>query len=213
MPKIIPAILTKDIVDLEYKFKQLQGLTDWVQIDIMDGTLVPNTSISLEDIFTIGNAKDFSLEAHLMVSNPETYFPDCKKNNIQRVIFHVEALGDIKNTLVKAAAFSFEKGLALNPETPIDAIMPYIHTIDVVLLMSVHPGFQGQQFIMQTLDKVKELKKISPTLRIEVDGGINLDNIHMLSEAGADYLVVGSGLFEADNIQERFEELMSKMTS
>lgn len=221
--KIIPAILTNNVADLQSKLQQVQGLTDWVQIDIMDGKFVDNTSISIEDVFKVKPIKDFSVEAHLMVQNPASYFLLCQENNIKRVIFHIETF-DMKNALSQAQKFSFQKGLALNPETPIKEIIPYIDKIDVAVLMSVNPGLQGQEFILETLQKISELKKIAPRLPIEVDGGINLNNIKMISEAGADYLVVGSGLFaasskavqphpgrEVKDIKKHFEELKLKI--
>ena len=206
MSKIIPAILTKDVADLENKLAKIQGLTDWVQIDIMDGKFVDNTSIALEDISGVEIAKDFSLEAHLMVHNPASYFSACQRAGIKRVVFHIEA-GDTENTLSKAREFGFQTGLALNPETPIQEIMPYMDAVDVAVLMSVNPGLQGQEFIPGTLQKISELKKIAPQLTIEIDGGINLDNIKMVSDAGADYLVAGSGLFKNDDIKRCFKEL------
>ena len=203
---IIPAILTKDIADLRHKFEQLQGLTDWVQIDIMDKTLVNNTSITLEDLSGVEIAKEFSLEAHLMVKNPIQYFEVCKRANIKRVVFHIEAQ-DTKNILSKAESFGFERGLALNPETSVEKIIPYINQIDVVMLMSVNPGLQGQVFIEETLEKIKALRHLAPNLKIEVDGGVNIDNIKSVADTGADYAVVGSGLFTSENIKERLAQL------
>jgi len=210
---IIPAILTKDIADLRHKFEQLQGLTDWVQIDIMDKTLVNNTSITLEDLSGVEIAKEFSLEAHLMVKNPIQYFEVCKRANIKRVVFHIEAQ-DTKNILSKAESFGFERGLALNPETSVEKIIPYINQIDVVVLMSVNPGLQGQAFIEETLEKIKALKNLlakhlpaGRQVKIEVDGGVNIDNIKSVADTGADYAVVGSGLFTSENIKERLAQL------
>lgn len=211
MKKIIPAILTKDTADLKNKLEQIRGLTDWVQIDIADGKFVNNTSVALENISHIKLIDDFSIEAHLMVLAPETYFLQCQKSKIKRVIFHIEAVDDVKKVLLKAEKFNFKKGLALNPKTPIKKIMPHIDEIELVVLMSVNPGLQGQKFILQTLDKIRELKKIAPQMKIEVDGGVNLGNIKMISDAGADYIVAGSNLFESKNIKERFKELQSKI--
>ena len=211
MEKIIPAILTTDIADLQHKLEKIRGFADWVQIDIMDGKFVNNISIVLEEISQIEISKDFSLEAHLMVLNPKTYFLQCQKNGIKRVIFHIEAADNVRDVLSEAAKFDFQIGIALNPKTPVQKITPYADSMDVVVLMSVNPGLQGQKFIPETLDKIRELKKLVPHMKIEVDGGINLDNIKKVSDTGGDYLVVGSGLFNADNIQERFKELQSKI--
>lgn len=211
MKEIIIAILTKDVAELQSKLAKIQTLTTWVQIDIMDGKFVNNTTLTLEDIFNANIDKHFSLEAHLMVMHPETYFDQCQKANIKRVIFHIEA-GDTKEILSLAQTFNFQKALALNPETPISKVMPYMGLVDVILLMSVNPGFGGQEFILQTLDKIRELRSLAPEVKIEVDGGINLDNIKMISDAGADYLVVGNGLFGAkdENIKEQFKNLSLK---
>lgn len=207
MSKIVPAILTDNLLDLERKLKKIRGVTDWVQIDIADGRFVNNQSIALEDISKIDGIKDFSLEAHLMVKHPEAYFSACHAMKIKRVIFHIEAVDNVENILTLAEQFSFQKGLALNPKTPIENIKPYRPALDAILLMSVNPGFQGQTFIYNALDKIKALKKIAPKVKVGVDGGVNLSNIKLVSDAGADYIVVGSNLFESKNIKERFEEL------
>ena len=211
MKKIIPAILTKDIAELRSKLTQIQKLTDWAQIDIMDGKFVQNISIGLEDVSLVKIPEGIFLEAHLMVENPASYFTQCQQANIKRVIFHIEMDSDIKNVLLKAKSFNFQKGLALNPETPVEKIIPYINDIDVALLMSVHPGFGGQTFILNTLDKIRSLKKLVPHLKIEVDGGVNIDNIKAISDAGADYFIVGSGLFEAEDSKKQFENLQMKI--
>lgn len=211
MPKIIPAILTNNFSDLEDKFKKLKGLTDWVQVDIADGKFVNNVSIKLEDIAKSDIVKNFSLEIHLMVLNPERYFKDCRKINTKRVAFHFEAVDNLKDVLSEAEKFSFQKSLALNPKTSITKVKPYLAKLDVVVLMSVAPGFQGQKFMRQILDKIKKLKKMKPEVKIEVDGGINLSNIKKISDSGADYLVVGSSLFKSGNIKETFKKLKEKI--
>ena len=141
-----------------------------------------------------------------MVDNPENYFLQCQKNNVKRVIFHIETK-ETKNILKEAKKFNFQIGIALNPKTPIVKVEPFINEINVAVLMSVNPGKQGQAFIKETLDKIKELKQLNSNIKIEVDGGINLENIKAVSNAGADYMVVGSGLFKSKNIIERFTQL------
>ena len=210
MKKIIPAILTKDPAQLQSKLEKLRGIADWVQIDIMDGKFVDNTSVSLEDVAAAPAAKDFSLEAHLMVEAPKGYFAQCQQAGIKRVIFHAEA-GDMENVFFEAGSYNFRMGVALNPQTPIGKILPYVEKLDVVLLMSVNPGFGGQEFMPEVLDKIKELRQTLPDVKIEVDGGLNPDNVNIVSEAGADFLVVGSGLFDSENLQSRFELLQSKI--
>lgn len=212
MKKIVPAILTKDFSDLENKLKKLQNLTDWVQIDIANGKFVNNVSIKLEELQRINLRKKFLLEIHLMVWHPEEYFSVCQSVGARRVDFHFEAAYNLKNTLLAAKKFNFEKFLAINPETSVEKIEPYLKEIDGVLILSVNPGFQGQKFIPRVLEKIKRLEKIMPQLKIEVDGGINLKNIKMVTRAGADYVVVGSGLFQYKNIKERLKKLKEEIS-
>lgn len=211
MKKIIPAILTQDVADLKIKLEKLKGLSDWVQIDIMDGVFVNNKSVTIKDISNIDSAKDFSLEVHLMVEDPEKYLKPCKDAGIERIIFHIEAAKNIDEILKTAEEFNLQKGIALKPNTPIEEIQSYINNLDVILLMSVEPGFQGQKFIDATLDKIRKLREMAPNVAIEVDGGINLDNIYEINNAGADYFILGSALLNSDNIKETFKELNSKI--
>ncbi len=206
MKKIIPAILTRDVADLRDQLLRLEGLTDWVHVDIMDGKLVANTSISLEDISSLKIAGHFSLEAHLMVASPADYFLACQKAGVKRVIVHAEA-GDVAATILELKKYHFQKALALNPKTSLASIKSYIQDFAAILVMSVEPGFGGQPFIQETLDKIRELKKLAPDVNIEVDGGINLNTIKSVADAGANYLVVGSGLFGAEDLKKRYQEL------
>ena len=205
MKQVIPAILTDDLEDLKNKLKKIKNLADWVQIDIMDGRFVNNHSISLEDLKQAQIKSN--LEAHLMVLSPEKYLSQAKMANIKRVIFHFEATKNILAILKKIAELGLKTGLALNPETEIKEIKPYLHTIDLVLLLAVQPGFGGQKFNVSVISKIKILKELAPEIKIEVDGGINLANIEEVAQAGADYLVVGTGLFGATDIKKRFKQL------
>ncbi|MCH7759440.1 ribulose-phosphate 3-epimerase [Patescibacteria group bacterium] len=205
MKQVIPAILTDDFEDLKNKLKKIKNLADWVQIDIMDGRFVNNHSISLEDLKQAQTKSN--LEAHLMVLSPEKYLSQAKMAKVKRVIFHFEATKNILAILKKIAELGLKKGLALNPETEIKEIKPYLDTIDLVLLLAVQPGFGGQKFNVSVISKIKILKELAPEIKIEVDGGINLANIEEVAQAGADYLVVGTGLFKATDIKKRFKQL------
>ena len=209
MKQVIPAILTDDFEDLKNKLKKIKNLADWVQIDIMDGIFVNNHSISLEDLKQAQTKSN--LEAHLMVLSPEKYLSQAKMAKVKRVIFHFEATKNILAILKKIAELGLKKGLALNPETEIKEIKPYLDTIDLVLLLAVQPGFGGQKFNGSVISKIKILKELAPEIKIEVDGGINLANIEEVAQAGADYLVVGSGLFKAADIKKRFKQLAQKI--
>lgn len=208
MKKIIPAILTDSPKDLKNKLIRLKGLIDWVQIDIMDGKFTDNVSIQIEDLGRIH--PKFNLEIHLMVQNPEKYFQKCQKAKAKRVIFHLEAVQNLERILKEARKFDFQIGIALNPETAIKKIKNYLNQIDLALLLTVHPGAQGQKFIPQVLDKIKELREISSKIKIGVDGGLNLFNIKKAAETGADYLVVGSGLWETKNIKKSLQDFSNK---
>lgn len=197
MQKVVPAILTGDPAELKEKLTLLKDHTNWIQIDIMDGKFVPNASVSL---FELGEAyKYFNLEFHLMVEEPEKYFKDCDEVGAKRVIFHYEAASNIQEVLEKAKGHQFHIGVALNPATPAERITPHVQDIDSLLLLSVNPGFQGQEFIPSVLEKARKIKKISPELLVGVDGGIGAGNLPAVFEAGADYAAVGSGIWQAED--------------
>ena len=195
--RIIPAILTGDPAELKEKLTLLKDHANWVQIDIMDGKFVPNTSVSL---FELGEAyKYFNLEFHLMVEEPEKYFKDCDEMGAKRVIFHCEATGDLKGVIEKSRQYQFHIGAALNPATPVSKLAPYIEKLDAVLLMSVNPGFQAQEFIPDVLKKIVEIRRLKPDILIGLDGGINAGNIKEVFEAGADYASVGSAIMKSSD--------------
>jgi ribulose-phosphate 3-epimerase len=205
MAKIIPAILTKNLSDLKNKLEKIKTLTDWVQIDIMDGRFVKNISVSLTELKKIRFTKN--LEIHLMVFNPERYFLACQRLKAKRVIFHFEATKNPSKVLKEMEKYQFEKGMALNPETKIEKIKPYLNQLDLVLFLGVNPGFQGQKFNSFVLRKIKKLRRISKEIKIGVDGGINFKNIKKIAQLGVDYLVVGSYLFQSKNIKKAYQLL------
>jgi ribulose-phosphate 3-epimerase len=197
MQKVIPAILTDDPTELRNGLKALRNQTKWVQIDIMDGKFVPNGSINL---FELGEAYQFfNLEIHLMVENPEKYFSDCKEMGAKRVIFHAEATDDIASVLDYMTQYPFQRAIALNSDTAVSIIAPYIDKLDSVLLMSVHPGLQAQSFIEHALSKILEIRKLKQDIIIGLDGGINETNIKKVFDAGADYVGVGSAIMQAED--------------
>ena len=209
MKKIIPAILTNDVEDLKNKLEQLAGLVDWVQIDIMDNLFVPNQSIGVAELKNISHA--FNLEAHLMVECPQNYFHDCLEAGFTRVIFHVESCPNLDEVFKEAQTYGFEIGLALNPETPLDHIEKYLDKVKLILFLTVHPGFQGQEFIPEVLKKVSELKQSHPQVVIAVDGGLKLENVRQAAESGADILCVGSGVFKKGEVRENLQKLQDEV--
>jgi len=202
MQKVIPAILTDDPKELKEKLELFKGKSQWMHVDIMDGKFVPNTSVSL---FALEDAREFfNLEIHLMVRNPETYLEDCKEIGAKKVVFHAEAVEDIPAFLEQAQKFEFQTAVALNPET---AVSPFPEALRNVLVMAIHPGFQGQEFLPLVLQKITDTKKLSPQLFVGVDGGVKKENIQSIFQAGADYAVVGSGIMQAEDPVAAFKEL------
>jgi ribulose-phosphate 3-epimerase len=205
MTAIIPAILTKSIDDFEQKMSALEGLTDWVQVDIMDGIFVPNTSLAIESAEPY--RESFSIEAHLMVSNPLDYVKRCQQTGVKRVIFHIESTEDSAEVLRTITRMGMEGGIALNPETDASLIASISSLTKNVVLLGVHPGFQGQFFIVDTIQKIRRVKELFPMITVSVDGGVNKDTIASIASAGATNVIVGSALFETADIKNTFEHL------
>ena len=205
MQRVVPAILTANPKELSNDLTVLRGQTSWVHIDIMDGKFVPNTSLSLSEL---GEASEFfNLEIHLMVQDPEKYFKDWQGIGAKRVIFHWEATDNPEKVLQEMGAYPFYKSMALNSETSVSKLAPYIDKINSVLLLSVIPGFQAQEFISSVLEKTPEVRVLSSEVLIGLDGGINKTNIKEIFEAGADYVGVGSAIMKAENPTEALREL------
>lgn len=208
MSEIIPAILSKEVGDVNSKLKQVEKLVTWAQIDIADGDFVNNKTVTVEQLKGIQTS--LNLEAHLMVLQPEQHLIACKKANIGRVIIHLETIDRTSNQIFKEInRLDMEVGIALNPDTPVPQVLPYLKRIHVVLFMSVHPGFQAQAFIPGVLDRIKELKEYYSETKIAVDGGINTETIQKVAHAGVDYIDVGSALFGTGGIENNYHQLQS----
>lgn len=208
--EIIPTILVKNFKEVQEKIKQVENYVDWVQLDIMDGIFVNNETWS--------NPKDLKklktkvkLEAHLMVQHPEKVI-DNWLEKVDRVIIHFESkitnreLG-IKELIKKAHKKGKQIGLALNPETNIAAAFPFLTDLDLVLIMTIQPGWGGQEFKDWTLDKIKFLRKKWSKGNIEIDGGVNNENIREIVKAGANLICVGTYIFKSKNIKQSIENL------
>jgi ribulose-phosphate 3-epimerase len=195
MQKVVPAILTDSAEDLERKLQSLQGASEWVHIDIMDGSFVPNQSFNLKEW---SGAEDYSIEIHLMVSNPIEYLEDCKRIGAKRVLIHVESENS-DEAIEKREEYGFEIGLVLNIETPIDTLSGLSGDIDSAMLMSVHSGFQGQPFLPESLGRAKETKERFPDLLLAMDGGMSRTNIKKVFETGVDYIIIGSKVIAAED--------------
>jgi len=196
-PLIAPSILSADFGNLQTSIEIINGSeADWLHLDIMDGVFVPNLSFGFPVIESINKINCKPTDAHLMVVNPDTYIDRLKNSGINRVTVHYEACTHLHRTIQNIKKAGMKAGVALNPHTPIALLEEIICDLDLVLIMSVNPGFGGQTFIENSCDKVARLKELivrkNATALIEVDGGVNLETGKRLVENGASVLVVGN---------------------
>ena len=211
MRNISPSLLSADFTKLAEHIKEVENAgVSRLHLDVMDGHFVPNLTFGPFIIKQIKEVTNLHLETHLMITEPNRYFDDYIKAGSDTLIFHYEASDTIKDDLKYIQSQNIKSGLAINPDTDIQVLTPHLDYLDYILIMSVFPGFGGQSFIESTLGKMKSLSKIcrEKSILIGVDGGVNLSTIDRVYDHGADVTIVGSGLFKADNIQMRYNELM-----
>ena len=173
----------------------------WLHIDVMDGMFVPNISFGACVYKSIREKSKLFFDVHLMIMNPERYLEDFKNAGADGITIHVEATENVSECLKKIRDYGLKAGLALNPETDLNEILPYLDETDMILVMSVHPGYGGQNYIEELNDKIKYLReKMGKDFNIEVDGGINISNIKKTVDLGANVIVAGSAVFNDDII-------------
>lgn len=217
MKRIIsPSLLSADFSKLKEDIEIVEKAgAERLHIDCMDGHFVPNFTFGPFILKAIRKLTNLHLETHLMIDNPSNYFDDFIDAGADTLIFHHEASNDIKKDLEHIKSRNVKCGIALKPETDYKVIEDYINILDYILIMSVSPGFGGQGFIEDTLLKMKNINDLCKKNRLRneivigVDGGVNLSTIKKVYETGIDVTVVGSGLYKADDIVERFNELES----
>lgn len=193
--QISPSILSADFGRLNEEIASVEAFSDSLHVDVMDRHFVPNLTFGAPVVRCIQTR--LPLECHLMVEHPELYLEDFQKAGAHMFIFHVEATKDPLGLIEKIHALGMQAGVSLNPETPVSSVEGLIQDVDSVLVMSVHPGFGGQAFIPEALEKIRRLRDLSSGLEIAVDGGINADTGRQCVEAGATVLVAGSTIFGA----------------
>jgi ribulose-phosphate 3-epimerase len=202
MGKIAPSILSADFAELANEVARIRPQADLLHVDVMDGHFVPNLTIGAPVVKCLRPHTDLYLDCHLMIDNPGVLLDDFARAGADSCTVHVE-LGDPRPLFDRMRAHGMRVGLVHNPETPLEVVLPYLEEIDILLFMSVHPGFGGQSFIPAVLDKVRAARKIVDerglAVELEIDGGINLATAHAAAEAGADILVSGSAIFHADD--------------
>jgi ribulose-phosphate 3-epimerase len=218
MIKIAPSILSANFIKLGEEIKAAEEAgVDMLHIDIMDGHFVPNITIGPFIVESIRQVTSLPLDVHLMIEEPDTYLRDFIKAGADYVTVHLEASVHLHRTVQLIKETGVEAGVSLNPATPVWSLEHILPDIHLVLLMSVNPGFGGQKFIPQTLDKIRILKKFIKekglTTLIEVDGGINIDNAKDVASAGADILVMGSAFFHSGNYKEIMKRVKERLAN
>ena len=217
MNYLAPSILSADFWELGKQIEEIGNAgAQYVHIDVMDGVFVPSISYGMPIVSCVRPRTDKFLDVHMMVTKPERYVEEFVKCGADSVTIHVEACDCVEDTLKKIRSLGAKAAIALNPGTPVKEILPYIDMVDMVLVMTVNPGFGGQAYIPECTDKIREVRAIIDErkldVKLEIDGGVNIDNLEMNLEAGADVIVAGSAVFKG-NITEKtkaFLEIMNK---
>ena len=215
MIQLAPSILSADFAHLAEDVKQIDlGGAHLIHVDVMDGHFVPNISFGAGVMKSLLGETQMPFDVHLMIENPDDYLEDFATPQTEYITVHQEACVHLHRTLQHIHDTGVKAGVAINPATPVSALDEVLEDADLILVMSVNPGFGGQKMIPRTLDKIRQLKEQKTqhhlNYMIEIDGGVNLDTVGMVREAGTEIIVAGSAVFGAEDIPGRVRELMGK---
>lgn len=210
-----PSILSADFGRLGEQIKEVEHAgAQYLHIDVMDGLFVPSISYGMPVIASIRKCSSIFFDVHLMIEKPERYLQEFADSGADLINFHLEATADAEGTIAKIRELNKKVGITIKPGTPAEAVEPYLNKVNMVLVMTVEPGFGGQKLIPECLDKVTEIRRMADArglhTDIEVDGGINVDNVELALQAGANVIVAGSAVFKND-ISANVKSFLTKM--
>ncbi|MGD8307413.1 MAG: ribulose-phosphate 3-epimerase [Ignavibacteria bacterium] len=205
MGLLAPSILSADFANLTQQIRMVEiGGADWIHCDIMDGHFVPNITFGPIVVEAANRISNLPIDVHLMIENPDKYVKDFIDAGADYVSIHFEEVTHLNRSINRIKELGAKAGVVINPATPVQAIVDVVEYIDLLLIMTVNPGFGGQKFIDNSIRRIKEAvdlrKKLKANFLIEIDGGVNVETAKIASEAGVDVFVAGSSIFSADNI-------------